>query len=289
VVVLTLFIVWASVQTLEEDEVIIPNARLSETPGAPITQQTTQRETTQTTSARRSVSQSQSQAQSSLTSAVSTSESALIGAISGSQGGAASPFGMGQDASGSFKATFYGTGGNARRLVYLIDASGSLIDTLPFVIQELKRSIGELSERQSFAVIFFQGDDAIEVPPPGLRAATSARKAQVISWVDTEQQNVIAIGGTNPIKALQRALQMGPQLMFLLSDNITGNGRFEVDQRRLLREIERVNRAKTKINTIQFIYPDPLTSVGMEATLKLIADRSGGIYKFLDARELGLR
>ncbi|MEO7198072.1 MAG: alkyl sulfatase C-terminal domain-containing protein, partial [Solirubrobacterales bacterium] len=47
---------------------------------------------------------------------------------------------------------------------------------------------------------------------------------------DSSTGNIIPGGGTNPVKALQMALQTKPQLLFILSDNITGAGRFEVDR-----------------------------------------------------------
>jgi len=170
-----------------------------------------------------------------------------------------------------------------------VDASGSLIDTLPFVILELKRSIGELSEKQSFTVIFFQGDDAIEVPRFGLKPATSENKQRVIKWIDLESGNITPMGLSNPVKALQLALRYRPQLLFILSDNITGQGRFEVDQKRLIADIEFNNKSNTKINTIQFLYKDPLEQYNMLPTLRMIADRSGGVYKFIDGRELGIQ
>ncbi len=104
---------------------------------------------------------------------------------------------------GGFRATFGGTGGNARKLVYLVDASGSLIDTLPFVIRELQRSIGQLSDKQAFTVIFFQGDDAIEVPPFGLKRATADAKQAVIQWVDPKAGNITPMNQSNPVKAIR--------------------------------------------------------------------------------------
>jgi hypothetical protein len=56
---------------------------------------------------------------------------------------------------------------NARRIVYIIDASGSMIRSLQIVIKELARSIDALSTQQRFGVVFFQSDDAVIVPPKG--------------------------------------------------------------------------------------------------------------------------
>ncbi len=190
---------------------------------------------------------------------------------------------------GQFSTSMYGLGGNAHQLVYLVDASGSLVDSFPFVIQELKRSITALSEKQEFTVIFFQGQHATEVPPSGLRWATAANKDQVTQWMDPAKGNIVPANQSNPIKALQLGLQYHPDLMFLLSDDITGRGQYEVDQRRLLKEIQRANTHGTKINTIQFIYPDPLMAAHVKGTMQLIAEQSGGLYKFLTGRELGIQ
>ena len=54
-------------------------------------------------------------------------------------------------------------GVQARRVVFVVDASGSLIDTLAFVIRDLKRAVGSLNERQMFTVIFFQGSYQVSV------------------------------------------------------------------------------------------------------------------------------
>jgi hypothetical protein len=207
----------------------------------------------------------------------------------GGGGGKGSPFGSGLGGGGGGpKAKFFGSGGNARKVVYLVDASGSLIDTLPFVIKELKRSISELSDAQSFSVIFFQDMDVIEAPPAGqLKKATTEKRQQIITWLDSG--SVIPKGSSQPVEALKKALSYKPDLLFILSDNITGRGRYEVDQKNLLKAIQLANRGGTKINTIQFLYPDRLSEIGMKGTLEQISDQSGGVYKFLDGKELGIQ
>lgn len=178
-------------------------------------------------------------------------------------------------------------GSNVERMVFLIDASGSMIDMLPFVILELQRSIHKLSDKQSFTVIFFQGDRVIEVPPAGMKTADEKTRARVAQWIDPSQQNVHAGGKTHPIAAIQKALKYRPQVVFILSDNITGSGQAEINQQRLLAEIQRANTNNARINTIQFLYPDPLSKVpGRRGTLELIAEQTRGKYKFLDSREL---
>ena len=179
---------------------------------------------------------------------------------------------------------------NARRIVYVIDASGSMIRSLPIVIEELARSLDGLSRRQEFSVIFFQRNDAVIVPPAGrLSPGTESEKIRVLSWID---ENVIPQGRSNPLAALEKALDFKPEVIFLLSENITGSGEFEIDQVDLLTLLDELNpidastgRRATQINCVQFLDPDPLR------TLEKIAEAHGGEngYKFLDRRELGLK
>lgn len=282
-VLLAVFVVWRAQSELESDELIIPTARLSATAQAPLD--------TRTARAMQAVRQPQ-RTQLLRAAAIPT-------ALSGKDAGSdhfldhaiavkANPFDTAVRKDAGLEARFFSVGGNARRIIYLVDASGSLIDTMPFVIVELKRSIGQLSAQQQFTVIFFQEDKAIEVPPAGLKRADDAHKLEVIEWIDTDSGHITPKGQSNPMRALRLALRYEPQLLFILSDNITGHGRYEIDQRRLLADIDRANKAGTKINTIQFLYRDRLESYGLEPTLKLIAQRHGGAYKFLDAPELGI-
>jgi hypothetical protein len=152
------------------------------------------------------------------------------------------------------------------------------------VIDELRRSIGQLTPEQKFTVIFFQRDLAIEAPPRGLKSATEAVKKQVIDWVTPSQGNIVPGGTSNPVVALTVALRYRPQVLFLLSDNITGRGRYEVNRQALLDKISRLNADHhTQVHTIQFLYPDPLN------TLDRIAREQGGTHRFVREADLILR
>ena len=177
---------------------------------------------------------------------------------------------------------------SAKRIAYVIDASGSLLDSMPFVIENLKKSIGGLKSHQSFTVIFSQGDRAIEMPPKGLKRANEDHKRNALAWVDLDSGNVVPKGRSEPIVAIKAALRYKPEAIFLLSDNITGQGQFETDQKHLLSAVLKANTFKTRINTIQFLYPDPLVSIGLKPTLEVISSETGGKYKFIDGHELGI-
>lgn len=282
-VLLAIFIVWSVSNVIEDEEQIIPLVNLSETPGVPLQVQVQDR--VETSSSSPSPTPSTSDTPSPTESEISV-DMALPG-IGDPVGGAPS-FGLTVGDAAAFDTTFLGSGGNARNVVFLVDASGSLVDTLPFVILELKKTIRELDEKQRFAILFFQADRVLEVPPGRLTAATADAKARAIQWIDPSSNNVTTAGSGDPVAAVTKALQMKPDLLFLLSDNIIGRGKYAVDQKRLIDSIERANRGKTAINTIQFLYPDPLELTNGKGTLELIAQNTGGIYTFVDAATLGI-
>ena len=185
---------------------------------------------------------------------------------------------------------FAGTAGsNARTIVYVIDASGSMISHIQIVIDELARSLEALNPKQSFSVIFFQQNKALAVPPANqMLPATDQEKVRALQWI---RENIVPQGRSNPLAALDLALGHKPDVVFVLSEGITGSGEFEIDQQDLLSRLNELNpvdpsigRRRTQINCIQFLEPDPLD------TLKIIAQQHGGAngYKFLSRAELGL-
>ncbi|MHC4993960.1 MAG: vWA domain-containing protein [Planctomycetota bacterium] len=281
VIFLALFVVWSVMQEEVDEEVIIPIARLSSQPGGSMTDsETVELEQTQD---KRQVQSQEVAVADALQSLNSTTLSNLqLTGLAGG-GGKIAPFGA-TSGGGGLQAKFYGLGGNATRIVYLVDASGSMIATLPNVIKELKRSVRELSDKQQYTVFFFQDGAPVEVEPRGWKTASEQNKKATADFVTITTGNIIPKGKTDPMAAIRLALrfQPPPQLMFILSDNITGKGKYEVDRIQLLKFLDDMNPdRKIKINTIQFIYPDRLN------TLKEIAERHGGIYKFITDSDVG--
>lgn len=186
-------------------------------------------------------------------------------------------------------ATFAGiTSTNARRIVYVIDASGSMIPMFAIILDELERSLRGLTEEQSFAVLFFQRDTYLMPPPKDrLITATTSEKQRVMQWI---AEFVIPQSRTNPVAAITRALELKPDVIFVLSAGITGEDRWAIDQRDLLATLDKLNprvgelgRRQTTINCVQ-VDEDKLR------TLELIVREHGGPrgFKFLSREELGL-
>ena len=203
---------------------------------------------------------------------------------------------------------FFG-GIGADKVVFLIDASGSMVDVLPFVIDELKRvvsgmqpvKVGKRTIEKEATVIFFSGKGVHEVPGGGgvrgLRAVTPEFKTQIREWVSLENFNFDTGGrGSAHVEAaLIRALSYKPELVILLSDNLTGGGQgatqHELMQDDLLDLIHKHNKANppARFNTVQFLYEDPLVRHGLQGTLDRIAEETGGEPRFVSQQQLNLR
>jgi hypothetical protein len=292
-VVLTCFVIWRQVVEREQSDVV-PALELGQTAEAPLQLRETELErerAAESPEATAGESTDSPEPSSELEAEVET-ETELIGSEGAS--GNPAPFGTASEAGQEEQVKFFGLKGDARRVVFLIDATGSLIDTLPFVIEELKRAIQRLSPQQEFTVIFFRGENVFDqsvievpVPAPGWKSATRQVKASVADWIDLGAGNVEPGGKATPVEAVERALNYEPDLVVLLSDDITGSGPTAIDQQQLLEKIEELSAGRVRINTIQFLYRDPLAEApGKEGTMKLIAERTGGRHKFVDQEEL---
>ena len=166
---------------------------------------------------------------------------------------------------------FFGQGApeGARKIVYVVDRSGSMTDSMDYVKYELKRSIGELAEDCEFHVVFYSSGPPVEMPTRRLVAATERNKQLAFEFID----GVIPQGETDPSKALERAFVCQPELIYLLTD-----GEFD---RAIIDLVKRSNvGAKVTVHTIGFLYKTG------EVVLKQIAEQNGGNYKFVSEKDL---
>lgn len=189
---------------------------------------------------------------------------------------------------------------NAESIVYVVDATGSMLTTMPIVKRELLASIERLTPVQRFQVMFFKNEGVDAAPHPDLdrgdRAtqllrATTANKRLVGAWID----GVSATGRATPIDALPMALALQPDVIFLLSsgDNIAREpGQAEQENRRILAELNALNpvdartdRRRVPIKVLHFLSPDA------SGLLQAIAEAHGGQdgYKYISREDLGLQ
>ncbi len=167
---------------------------------------------------------------------------------------------------------FFGLGGSARgarRIVYVVDRSGSMLDTFVHVREELVRSIGALRRSQKFHVIFYNSGAPVENPPKRLVSAINAQKTAFFAFLET----VFPEGSTRPGRALRRALGTEPDMIYFLTD-----GEFDPS---VVEKLDQWNRdRRVRIFTIAFF-----DRSGAEL-LERIAREHGGEYKFVSEDDL---
>ncbi|MEM6332937.1 MAG: hypothetical protein AAF823_06315 [Planctomycetota bacterium] len=277
-VLATVFIVWTTVIDTADEEIIIPSLTFNPDAAPPLAQSQVQR-VERTRPTRRTVQRTQRLTE--MTRNLGATDQLLQETMADTS----DPFSESQDEAAQFRTTFFGSRGNARKIIFVVDAGGSVIDLFPMIKRELQRSINRLSEQQQFHVIFARGERVIELPPAQWKRADAQNKSAAIEWTE----DMYAQDAGSNLEAIRVALRYRPQLVFLLSDNITGSGRYEVSQRDLLAGIEAANDSNAKINTLQFVYPDPLEEFGKKGTMRAIAETFGGVYRKIEEAELRLR
>ncbi|MDK1031826.1 MAG: VWA domain-containing protein [Planctomycetia bacterium] len=188
------------------------------------------------------------------------------GAPAGIQGGTGTSF-MGIEGGG-------GGGGGAKNIIFVIDSSGSMTDSIEYVKAELKRTIGDLISACRFHIIFFSAGKPREMRTRRLVPATVANKRAAYKFIaEIEAGNPYLANTTDPSEALRRAFELKPQLIYFLTD-----GEFD---REIVSMISGWNRgSRVRINTISFIYRSG------EKLLRQIARDNKGIYKFVSEEDL---
>jgi hypothetical protein len=179
----------------------------------------------------------------------------------------------GFSATGNAAPEFFGAGGSVRgvrSVVYVVDRSGSMTDTFGHVREELKRSITSLRRSQKFHVIFFSSGPPVENPPGRLVSAIAGNRKAFFEFLDS----VEPAGSTHPEQALMRALSLGPDLIYLLSDGIN----FDPALPAKLDEWNRERR--TRIFTIAYLDP------GGRGMLEAVAREHRGEFKFVSEYDL---
>jgi hypothetical protein len=179
---------------------------------------------------------------------------------------------------------------SAKRIVYVVDASGSMLLHLSTVLHELQRSLAMLHPQQEFSIVFFQQNKSITVPPRNsLRPATPHNISTVMEWIQTSGE-VVPTGSSNPMTAIRTAMRLQPDVIYLLSENITGSGRYEVPPDELVAQLEKLNpvdprngRRRVQIHCIQYLTKDKL------GTMQRIAEIHGGDdgYTFIERGRVG--
>ena len=171
------------------------------------------------------------------------------------------------------RVTFAGVSGDAKKIVYVLDASGSMMPDFDALRDQLRNSIHDLRPPQSFDIIFINEHN----PPPMARSllfATPESKSRAKEYVDSMQPR----GGTDPLPAMTKAFALEPDLIYFFIDPTCFP-----DKKALVELVAEQNRkSPIKLNIIAFEGHDPENAL----FLKKLATESGGTYKFMSEKDL---
>ena len=193
------------------------------------------------------------------------------GRLEGS-GGGGSGGGIGGPGSGGggMKASFFGVHTDARRVVYVVDASTSM--NRPYdgeaktrfgqMKLELAKSILSLKAEQQFFVVFFN-EHAIPMPSDGMAIAVPENQRSCLQWI----ASVPASGLTDPRPSITLALSLNPDVVYLLTD-----GAFPRD---VTSDLSQLRQRAVQINTIAF------GDMKAEKSLKPLALKNRGRFAFV--------
>jgi hypothetical protein len=91
-------------------------------------------------------------------------------------------------------------------LVFVLDASGTMIPWFHAVMDELDRTIDGMRDEDRFAVLLFRGSEAVVVPPGRLRKARDSQREAALKWLrDFRNWGGPAKGSDPVLEAVQAA------------------------------------------------------------------------------------
>ncbi|HZZ45174.1 MAG TPA: hypothetical protein VFE58_19715 [Tepidisphaeraceae bacterium] len=204
------------------------------------------------------------------------------GAGQADAGGMSAPLGIPGGGGGiGPRSPFMGISGNATRIAYVCDASGSMVDKIDVLKAELIKSIGVLKPVQSFNIIFFNSQ-RMPADEHALIIATADNKRKAAAFCTKIAPN----GGTDPLSALDLAFRQNAQLIYLLTD-----GDFEDPDDKAVRDrLKKLNvQHKVKVNTIAFVArrEEADRSKDFVEFLRLLAKENGGVSRVVASEDFG--
>ncbi len=213
----------------------------------------------------------------SLGAAASFSTGSGKGPGSGEGGGTMAAFGVPGGGGGvGPKSSFAGTTGNAKRIVYLCDASGTMMSIFDRLRGELISSVKRLIPIQGFDVIFFQDESVLSLTKKNnsttLLMASPDNKSKAYDFIET----TTARGGTDPIPSIKAAFAMKPELIYILTDGFEAVASFD----EVVNTFRDLNKdKKVKVNTI--LIGGGSQQKELIDVLQRIASENGGVMRIV--------
>lgn len=185
----------------------------------------------------------------------------------------------------------FGLRDEGSRIVFVFDRSDSMnsvftltsnggsrsITPLEAAKTELMKSLNDLALGAEFQVVFYNNE-------PEMFAGSKAKEGITVASPETTAKaqsfvyDMVAQNDTNHVAALQMALKLNPDVIFLLTD---GEAKDDLTNQQVKEFEKQARRSGTRINVIHFCY-EPRTTT----TLRKLADETGGQFKMILIRSL---
>ncbi len=183
-------------------------------------------------------------------------------------------------AGGPAGTAFMGTRDEGTKVVFVIDASGSMMshNSMQVAKASLVSSVQELDGNQQFLIIFYDDKPVVlhlrDVHQPQLYAATEIHKTLA-------KQKIAGIHpgtGTQHFPALETALRLKPDVIFFLTD-----GQEPPIDERELELLKKLNGQKTRIHSIEFgVGGEVSEGANPRNFLRKLSRQNNGTYRYYD-------
>lgn len=175
---------------------------------------------------------------------------------------------------------FMGTEDEGSRVVFVIDASGSMTsnNSMQVAKSALVSSLQGLDGDQQFLIIFYDDKPVVlhlrDSHKPQLYAATEIHKTLAKQKIAGIQPGT----GTQHVPALEMALRLSPDVIFFLTD-----GQEPPIYEGELASLKKMNGQKTRIHTIEFgVGPEVSEASYPKNFLRKLSRQNGGTYRYYD-------
>jgi von Willebrand factor type A domain len=164
---------------------------------------------------------------------------------------------------------FFETPARGRSVVYVVDRSSSMgvNGALDAVKRELRASLDRLPPEARFQIVFYNRHaEVLSIDrQTGLLPATAANKSQAVQRLDS----LTAEGSTEHLEALQRALSLGADVIYFLTDA-------DDLPPQTVQAVTRLNQRRVSIHTME------LTTANRgreDMPLQVLARQNRGVYR----------
>jgi hypothetical protein len=162
--------------------------------------------------------------------------------------------------------------GDAKRIVFVCDASGSMIGKMSSLKNELRLAIEDLQPQQRFGVVFFQDDRAVYLSKSELLPVTARNKASAMEFLD----EVTTTSTSEPTRALRFAFARRPDVVYFVTD-----GDFP-ENNHVRSEVWRLNYGlRARVNTVH-LFNQATDDASLSPLLKKIAADHRGDFRRID-------